>query len=319
MQAVASLVFAVIPILAYLWGIWIMDRYDREPIRLLLTHFLWGALGAVFFGILFSVVASSAVGSSDYFDAVIIAPVVEEITKGIFLLWSARDKRFDNITDGVVYGMAIGLGFGMTENFLYFMTATTPQEWVFLVIVRTLFSAVMHAMASGIFGAFVGITKFNLRRFKWPLRLVGLAAAMGMHFLWNASVMSSSELFISLGALFIIFSLFVIMILLQVSLMYENRLIVRELREETGHGLIPATHLNYLPYSSKRRLVGWLSPIIDRKEYVQLATRLAFRKSQSRFCEGKEQEEYLAEVDQIRSQIATLLENDMQTPAARLY
>ena len=62
-----------------------------------------------------------------------IAPIVEEIAKALFLLYIISKKDFDNITDGLVYGAAIGLGFGMSENIFYFVTyGTTVENWIFL-------------------------------------------------------------------------------------------------------------------------------------------------------------------------------------------
>ena len=310
MLALASLLFALVPMLLYLWGIWLMDRYDREPVSLLLLHFAWGALGAIFFGIVFSITLSTTLGASEFHDAIFIAPFTEEPTKGLFLFWSVRDRRFDNITDGVVYGMAIGLGFGMTENFLYFLGASTPGEWVFLVVIRTLFTAVMHAMATGIFGAFMGLTKFGRPALRVPLRLLGLVLAMGMHFLWNFSVSINNPAASGLGLLFIVLSVIVIVVVVQLALLAENRLLIRELTQESEDGLIPATHLQYLPYTNKRKLVGWLSPVVDRKQYVSLSTRLAFRRFQSRSCPPTQQEGDMAEVEQLRQAIRELLRAD---------
>lgn len=319
MLAIASLVFAIVPILLYLWSIWLMDRYDREPVGLLLANFLWGAFGAVFFGIVFSLSLSLSLGTSSFHDAIFIAPLTEEFTKGIFLLWTVRDRRFDNITDGVVYGMAIGLGFGMTENFMYFLSATTPEEWVFLVIVRTVYTAVMHAMSTGILGAFVGMTKFGPAARRWPLRLLGLLLAIGVHFFWNFSVSINNPAAAGLGMLFIFLSLSVIILVVQLALLAENRLLIRELAEEAEQGRIPATHLQYLPYSSKRKLLGWISPTVDRKQYIQLSTRLAFRKFQSRHCAEDERAQYLDEVAQIRCEIEELLREELQSEVARLH
>ncbi len=319
MLAIASLVFALVPMLLYLWGIWLMDRYDREPVSLLLLNFAWGAFGAIFFGILFSITLSTTLGSSPFHDAIFIAPFTEELTKGLFLFWTVRDRRFDNITDGVVYGMAIGLGFGMTENFLYFLGASTAGEWVFLVIIRTLFTAVMHAMATGIFGAFMGLTKFGRRATRLPLRALGLFLAMGMHFFWNFSVSINNPAAAGLGTIFIVLSIIVIVVVVQLALLAENRLLIRELADESELGLIPATHLQYLPYTSKRKLVGWLSPVVDRKQYVQLATRLAFRKFQSRSCSDADREGYLTEVENLRGQIRDLLREDRESEGGQLY
>jgi protease PrsW len=319
MLALASLVFAIVPMGLYLWAVWVMDRYDREPIGLLLLNFAWGALGAVFFGIAFSVLASSALATSQFHDAIFVAPITEEITKGIFLLWTVRDRRFDNITDGVVYGMAIGLGFGMTENFLYFLGASTAGEWVFLVVVRTLFTALMHAMATGILGAFIGYTKFGAPSVRIPLRVLGLLLAIFMHFFWNFSVSINNPAAAGLGLVFIVFSLVAIVIVMQLSLLAENKLIIRELSEEAEQGLIPALHLQYLPYTSKRKLLGWLPPTINKKEYIQLATRLAFRKYQSRNCSGNDREHYLDEIAQLRTSITSILERERDSDAAKLY
>lgn len=319
MLALASLVFALVPMLFYLWGIWLMDRYDREPVGLLLLNFAWGALGAIFFGIVFSLSISATLGSSDFHDAILVAPVVEELMKGVFLFWTVRDRRFDNITDGVVYGMAIGLGFGMTENFLYFYGATTAGEWVFLVIIRTLFTAVMHAMATGVFGAFMGLTKFGAPARRIPLRLLGMLLAIGMHVLWNVSVSINNPAMAGLGSIFIVLSVIVIVMVVQLALLAENRLLIRELTDESEHGLIPATHLQYLPYTNKRKLVGWLSPVVDRKRYVQAATRLAFRRFQSRACPAEQREGYLAEVETLREEIRDLLREDWALDAHKLY
>ena len=49
-----------------------------------------------------------------------LAPLIEEPTKAIILFAIVRSRHFDNTTDGFVYGAAAGLGFAMTENFMYF-------------------------------------------------------------------------------------------------------------------------------------------------------------------------------------------------------
>ena len=214
--AVASLFAAVIPMFTYLVIIWWLDRNEREPFGMLLLYFIWGATGAIFLGIIGSIIfqiplnvflqAFSGDSSEELFNlagAVITAPVVEEFTKGIFIVFMAYYRRFDGIADGVVYGAAVGLGFGMTENFLYFTTyGTTPESWLWLVIIRTLFSAVMHMMSQATFGAFVGAAKFKPAVFKLLLIPAGFLLAVFLHFAWNFSVSFEETTF--LGFLFIV-------------------------------------------------------------------------------------------------------------------
>lgn len=307
MLAVASLIFAVVPVTVYVWLVWMMDRYDREPVGLLLANFAWGAIGAIILSIAGSLAVSAAVERGQLFDTVVIAPVVEEAMKAVFLLWTVRQRTFDNVTDGLVYGMAIGLGFGMTENFFYFLGAETVGEWASLVVVRTLFSAIVHALATGVCGAFMGMTKFQLRRFRFPLRTLGLLLAVGIHFIWNASISLQTPASVGLGFLFVLGSAAIILVLVQVALSYENRMLLRELAEEAAIGLFPESHLRFLPYAGRRKISGWLPPHVHRGRYIQTATRLAFRKSQLPFCSDAELHSCADEINDLRRTISGML------------
>ena len=124
-----SVTAAVIPMLIYLLLLWKFDKYEPEPIKFVLFHFLWGATVAVVIGFTWSKLVSIPLkiliensGDVNIFQIIFVAPIVEEMSKGLLLFKTMKDKRFNNLTDGLVYGGAIGLGFGMTENFLYFIT-----------------------------------------------------------------------------------------------------------------------------------------------------------------------------------------------------
>ena len=115
MLIIFSALAAIIPMSIYLVLIWKFDRYDREPFKLVFTNYLWGALGAIVLSLLGSVlltaIASLFINDNlqlSRFGAIVVAPIVEEITKGMFLLITITNKKFDNITDGIVYGGAIG-------------------------------------------------------------------------------------------------------------------------------------------------------------------------------------------------------------------
>ena len=231
MLVISSALAAVIPMLIYLTIIWRFDRYDREPFALLFKNYLWGALGAITLAIIGSGIMS---GFFSFFihsstvlhrtETIIIAPFVEEITKGLFLFITVKNIKFDNMTDGIVYGGAIGLGFGMTENFLYFVAyGSTVSEWLSIVIIRTLFSAVMHCVSTATFGAFLGYAKFKKSSTKALLTFTGLCIAMFIHFAWNFSVSFESTEF--LGFLFMIVTVAIFIVVYNVSVLGERKII----------------------------------------------------------------------------------------------
>jgi Ca2+/Na+ antiporter len=208
------------------------------------------------------------------------------------------------MTDGIVYGGAIGQGFGMTENFLYFITyQSSMSAWVTMVVVRTLFSGVMHCVATATLGAFLGYAKFKNIFYKMTFPFIGLAAAIFIHFMWNYSItFESSEL---LGFLFMIATILIFILVFSISLQNERKIIYRELREEAENGVITMAHLEILN-SPVRNKLGWIDEKI-RKLYIQAATTLAFRKMQYRNTKGYNKIYYENAVVEYRNYIQSLL------------
>ncbi|MGB9773157.1 MAG: PrsW family intramembrane metalloprotease [Bacteroidota bacterium] len=312
MIALLSLIAAVFPMVGFVIVVWWMDRYDREPISLVGLNFLWGAFGAVALAIIGNLLLTAGIANLvkgkeeiEFLSTVAVAPVVEESTKGLFLLLTAMSRRFDNVTDGAVYGASIGFGFGMTENFLYFLSFPLAEGWLILVIIRTFFSAVMHAMATGVLGAFVGFAKFRPRGQQLFLWWFGWLIAVGFHVVWNASV--SFEGGFGYGVLFIIVGVCILLALFQISLLYEHRVLRAELSEESLLGVIPGDHVAILPSFRRRKRREWCPPGVNRKAYIRLATELAFRKHQSRICQPSKRELYLDDVAKLRNKILMLL------------
>ncbi|HVO75560.1 MAG TPA: PrsW family intramembrane metalloprotease [Ignavibacteriaceae bacterium] len=297
--------------IVYLLIIWKFDRYDREPFRLVLKNYLWGAVGAVILSIILSSLFSGLfskytrdAGAQVRIDAVVIAPLVEEITKGIFLLLMISDKRFDNITDGIVYGAAIGLGFGMTENFLYFISfGSSAEQWISVVLLRTFFSAVMHCVSTAILGASLGFSKFKtgLQRYSFPA--AGLLVAIFIHLTWNYSVSYQNTAL--LGIFFLIFCFMAFSAAFALSVSGEKKIIYSQLFDEAASGLIPPEHITILN-STRRNRTGWIDEKI-RKSYIKAAITLAFRKMQMQNAEGSKKNIYENDIRFYRSFIKDLL------------
>lgn len=306
-----SALAAIIPMTIYLILIWRFDRYDREPFGMVLANYLWGAIGAIFLAVIGSVILTFFISlfvkdetRLGLFGAIAVAPFVEEITKGIFLLITVSNRKFDNITDGIVYGGAIGLGFGMTENFLYFVgNSDNLVSWIYIIIVRTLFSAVMHCVSTATLGAFLGYSKFMSRDRRIFYAFVGLSIAMFIHAAWNSFVSFQSTA--PLGFLFLFITILIFIAVFTISIARERKIIFNELSEEVTNGIIPATHLNILS-SSIREKAGWIPEDI-RKDYIKSATTLAFRKLQARNSKGASRVYYENDIDNYRRFISFLL------------
>ncbi|PIS45653.1 MAG: hypothetical protein COT22_04145 [Ignavibacteria bacterium CG08_land_8_20_14_0_20_37_9] len=311
MPVFASALAAFLPIAFYLFFVWKFDRFDREPVGLYLKHFLWGAVGAILLALagsfIFSFFLSFSIhdpGIRHRTETIIVAPFIEEITKGMFLLFTISNRKFDNITDGIVYGGAIGLGFGMTENFTYFLTyGKTFDNWLMLVLVRTSFTAVMHCVATASLGAFLGYAKFKPLIFKIILPPLGLALAMFIHFAWNFSVSFSHTSI--LGFLFLSGSILIFIASFKLAVASDAKIIFRELYDEAEHDVLPFEHVPILS-SVQREQKGWVDERI-RKSYIKIATALAFRKMQLKNSTEENKISYEDEVTFYRSELMQLL------------
>lgn len=315
MPIAASLSAAVLPMTLYLFLVWRMDKYEPEPVRFVLLHFFWGAFGAIILSIVGTAALGFATGingqseTESTIQTIFFAPFIEEVAKGLLLLWTVNSKKFDNITDGIVYGTAIGLGFGMTENFLYFVTyGDSAASWFYLVIVRSLFSAVMHAISTGTFGAVLGIAKYSNSFVRVSFPIFALIFSMFIHFFWNASVSFNGTYFY--GFIFMIALMLLFLGVIRLSIYNEKKIIERELLEEVTLGIIPH---NYLPIISTRLRLrkGWMDEQ-TRKIYFRTAIHLAFSKMKYKKVSSSKKQFYFNEIVMNRIALKNILENQIQ-------
>lgn len=324
-----STVCASVPMLFFLIVVWLMDRYGREPVWLVGLTFLWGAIGSIVCALVGSTVVQVILGflfglageiggfdTAVYLDAagpVLIAPLVEEPSKAVFLLFVIWNRQFDNMTDGFVYGAAAGLGFGMTENFMYFSSVSGDLVgWGETVVIRTLYSAVMHATATSIVGAMLGFARFRGFIALFFSGSLGLVMAMSIHMLWNGLLTIDQFTFQDGTLLFANLAIFpfevlAIFLWFQVCQLEESYTIYSELKIESEAGLIPETHPRILASWIQRHLTSWAPKELDHHAYVEAATSLAIRKKQVRQMGRRATDFYRDDVERLRRQITKLL------------
>lgn len=139
------------------WWIFLWYRKDSiepEPKRMVALAFVFGILAALpFFGVRFLFG-----GFSGGLFLLIILAAFEEIAKAIMVLWLGKilHIHFTQIVDGIVYSVAVGLGFAFAENLWYFWTTfdgigiSSESLWIF--VFRSMGTMLAHALFSGIFG-----------------------------------------------------------------------------------------------------------------------------------------------------------------------
>lgn len=314
-----SVLAATIPYILLVLFIWWMDRYEREPFGYVVLSTLWGAIGAIIIGVIFSLILLVPTGMlvgknmADLFGTILIAPIAEEISKGIFILIILASLQFDNATDGFVYGAASGLGFAMTENFLYFSQSVgNLQGWIIIVILRTLFTGIMHMVTCAIFGAAVGYVKYNKSIAKKIfIPLLGLGIGMGIHSIWNITAVWQSKdpnsYPLVWGILLLFVALTTIIVLFLLSLSNERKIIIKHLTAEAEAGLLPKEHIYYISNFLKRNRPGWIHPSI-RKKYIGSAVHLAFRQDQLENAGNPKKQELLKkDIEKLRQEIKRLL------------
>jgi len=298
MPIIVSVIAAIIPMLLYLFLIYKLDKHEREPIILIFMHYIWGAISSII--IVF--IVNDLVGLSFSYlnlifptvlQVILFAPLIEELSKGSFIYFSSQNENFDNLTDALVYGAAIGLGFGMTENALYFIKfGVDVKSWILIVVMRSSFSAVMHAISTSIFASFILLSKFSSVRKRKFYYLTGFIVAVTIHFSWNAAV-SFEETF-WYGVLVLLFYILVFVYLFYYSLNYELKILNEELLEETSSGILE--NLNLFYKKSKR-----FSSL--NKKQISFLLKLGFTKKKLKFATDHEKIKLSAEMNSLRNKL----------------
>ncbi|CAD5243783.1 PrsW family intramembrane metalloprotease [Thermococcus camini] len=182
MDAFSGLVFfAYGPALAILWYFYHADRYEPEPRRYVLGTFILG--GTLSVGIAFILESFLTLGGAiqpllpaSAFYVALVAGIVEEPAKALAIRWPFNAGQMDGIMDGLVYGVAAGLGFAATENFLYGL------GWgLGVTVMRAFLTPLAHATWSAVIGVAYGMKAEGKMTSPAPYFLL----AMFLHFIWD--------------------------------------------------------------------------------------------------------------------------------------
>jgi len=288
-----GLTLALLPIPALLAGVLYLDRLEPEPPGSLVFIFLWGAGSAALIGLIGTLAGHQllttptlrAGGFAAASPAAVIGvAVAEETLMGVALvgLLMLRPQEIDGVSDGVVYGSMVGLGFALIENLFYYAEATHYgfSGVATTFVLRGVVSPVCQALFASLIGAGVAYAAtVSSRRGLWAVGL-GWVAAVVLHSLWNAELATAG------GGLALTYAVLAfIVILLLVAMVIDRRRMIALIRhylpeyEQTGI----VTRLDTAMLSSMlgrrqarqwARLHGGLGALQDMSEYQLCATEL---------------------------------------------
>ncbi|MEO6593739.1 MAG: PrsW family intramembrane metalloprotease, partial [Planctomycetota bacterium] len=266
-----SVLYAVAP-LPLLWLVfWWLDRYEPEPKRYKFAAFVWGGVGAVAIALSLQIWIQTTWGVSDDSMASFVAPLTEEPAKGVFLLLTfLRARRvIDGFLDGLVYAGLVGIGFAFVENIGYYAASYLGSPDLKIAgaegvtttfIVRGVFSPFAHPLFTAAFGIAIGLAVSRRSRVgKVSLGVVGLAASICLHGLWNSSLSFGN----GAGFLLVYLALAVVLLLVAVLAIVVRLRQVRILEQS-------------LSYVAQR---GWIHPA-----EIPYLSRFGYRKAARRFA-----------------------------------
>jgi RsiW-degrading membrane proteinase PrsW (M82 family) len=174
---------ALAPVVAIIVFVWFKDRYDKEPVKLLLLGFLLGAF-SIIPAIILELIGNNFFPRMTLLNiflyAFFVVALSEEGVKYFILrTFFYRKSAFNEPFDGIVYAVMISMGFAAAENVMYVLNNGL------LTAVMRMFTAVpAHAGFAVMMGFFVGLAKFS-KRFKFYYKFLGLFVAIVFHGLYD--------------------------------------------------------------------------------------------------------------------------------------
>ena len=140
-------VAALLPVVIYIIVVYQIDNFSLISVKRLLLLILCGMLTALACFALFQLTGTIIPQSlSDS-----VNPIIEEMVKGIPLLWLAARKKIVFFIDSVICGAAVGGGFSILENIFYLLLG--DQMGIGTVLFRGLEVALVHMGCSALVAA----------------------------------------------------------------------------------------------------------------------------------------------------------------------
>lgn len=172
---------AIAPALALLSYFYLRKEIAKEPSKLLLHSFIYGAI--LTFPILFiqHVIQEEEIFSSLFLHQALVTSALEEFFKWLILVIAIyKHVEFDDPYDGILYGASVALGFATVENILFLLNFGMNEAFI-----RALLPVSSHALFGVVMGYYLGRAKFSARKAKNEITYAFLASFV-LHTIYNS-------------------------------------------------------------------------------------------------------------------------------------
>lgn len=187
----ALIVLAFGPSLVWLYWLWSRDRFQREPLGLLLKLFFLGGIMSVGLTLLFVLPLGAYIPTeeqSPLLHMLFSAALPEELFKMLpVLLMAWRNKNWTEPFDGIVYAGGVALGFHMIESALYVFSASSTAESIGQGLIRGVTSG--HMIYGVAMGYYLSHARFGSGLNRAYNLLMALAVPVALHTAWNTAIL----------------------------------------------------------------------------------------------------------------------------------
>ena len=188
-----ALAGGMLPALLWLW-FWLKeDKEKPEPTGLLFMTFIIG-MTAVIFVLPLEKLASDLINNEHIL--IIIWSMLEEVFKyGAVSLITLRSLSLDEPIDYPIYFITVALGFAALENALFLLEPVSVNESVVSLLngnLRFLGATLLHTIASGSIGIFLGLAFYKKPSIKRLYLICGLIISIVFHSFFNFFIMKDN-------------------------------------------------------------------------------------------------------------------------------
>ncbi len=178
MDTLLLLALSIAPGIFLVYRYFSKDIYKKEPWAVIWKSFFWGAATLIPAGILET---SITIPEKDSFLGMILenfllVALTEELCKLLVIRFYAyRNSHFDEVMDGIVYGVAAASGFATFENIFY-----VTEHGMAVGMIRAVLSVPLHVFTGAILGYWLAKSKFqNIS--PWFANLTALSVVVIAH------------------------------------------------------------------------------------------------------------------------------------------